>query len=112
MRFYAKSKKKAKFIKKLIAEGKDRTEICEIFTKKYDCHFTTFYDLYHKVTTGTESGKRLNHRKKRLATGKCYFCDKTEECKHHINYKYDITIPLCNSCHRKLHHLLENLNFS
>lgn len=42
--------------------------------------------------------------------GICSACDKTDVRidMHHINYKDDITIPLCRSCHKKLHYDLCN----
>ena len=38
-----------------------------------------------------------------LTHNKCILCNKDATISHHINYKQNLTIPVCYYCHRKIH---------
>ena len=39
---------------------------------------------------------------------KCHYCKKESYAEHHINYKTNETVPICKSCHYKVHKTLDN----
>lgn len=103
MRVQERSKDKIKFLKRNI-EKYSRVECIALFVEKFRCNMATAYDWYHIIKTGTRSGHQLNSRKYKYSKLQCcYFCGKEAKHRHHTNYEKDITIPLCNACHRKIH---------
>jgi len=38
----------------------------------------------------------------------CTLCSKNAELEHHIDYKRDITIPVCSKCHTLIHAAAKN----
>ena len=107
MKFQNRSQKKVLFLKRIINKH-EKSECIKMFIEKFKCHRATAYDWYHMIKTNTKSGHQLNSKRYKYEKLKnCYFCNKKATHRHHIKYEIEITIPLCDSCHRKIHFIIK-----
>ncbi len=108
---------KVNYIRSLLTEGYPDFIIKDKFLKKFNCHFTTYYDNF-KLAKTSEPPKRLVTQKLRQETkgkenrrlgekGIDYFTGEKADINHHISYDPVITVSLTVKSHNKLHSLID-----
>lgn len=81
--------------------------------KDYENPIQEIKEQFMAITSGyTEKDFNLllkgKPKKEYLQKNKeCYFCGNIEIIEHHVNYKPEVILYLCNSCHKKTHFLIE-----
>ena len=97
------------WIEEEIRKGFLKEEIFKKFQEQFDYCERTFERRWVEATTGKCQTKsnRAYTKKHSNHQGKCYFCESKESILHHSSYFPERTIPLCYSCHNKLHRIIK-----
>ena len=91
-----------------IDKGQEAWEIKELMSSKYNICERTISRRIKEVQTGIRqtisSTPKINRTK---ISDNCYFCGNDDVVTHHISYVPEVIINLCESCHSKLHYVVD-----
>jgi len=118
--FSDKMQERMNMLKDLKEQGLSKKEICNRLIKDKGWKKDKFYRTWASL----EWGVVVNHsrpispspfkpiKKYIQDEKKCYFCNNSQVIEHHLSYNPERIIYLCESCHVKLHFIIETYHLN